>query len=317
MNENHHKVLIIGSGPAGLTAALYNGRANLEPVIFEGLQPGGQLTITTEVENYPGFEHGIQGPQLMDIMRAQAARFGAKSFYKEVTKVDFSKHPFVIESYDEVHTADAVIVSTGASAKLLGLESEKKFMGYGVSACATCDGFFFKNQKVLIVGGGDTAMEEATYLTKHAAEVVIVHRREEFRASKVMVDRVKKNPKIKILTNKIPVEILGTEEDGRKVMTGVKLKDTKTGAMSAEEANGLFIAIGHQPNTSLFKGILDMDENGYLLVKPGSTATNIPGVFAAGDVADSKYRQAITAAGTGCMAALDAERWLEANGLGH
>lgn len=317
MNGNHHKVLIIGSGPAGLTAALYNGRANLEPVIFEGLQPGGQLTITTEVENYPGFEHGIQGPQLMDIMRAQAARFGAKSFYKEVTKVDFSKHPFVIESYDEVHTADAVIVSTGASAKLLGLESERKFMGYGVSACATCDGFFFKNQKVLIVGGGDTAMEEATYLTKHAAEVVIVHRREEFRASKVMVDRVKKNPKIKILTNKIPVEVLGTEEDGRKVMTGVKLKDTKTGAMSVEEANGLFIAIGHQPNTSLFKGILDMDENGYLIVKPGSTATNIPGVFAAGDVADSKYRQAVTAAGTGCMAALDAERWLEANGLGH
>ncbi|GMU86010.1 MAG: thioredoxin reductase [Ignavibacteriales bacterium] len=317
MSENHHKVLIIGSGPAGLTAALYNGRANLSPVIFEGLQPGGQLTITTEVENYPGFEHGIQGPQLMDIMRAQAARFGAKSFYKEVTKVDFSKHPFVIESYDEVHTADAVIVSTGASARLLGLESEKKFMGYGVSACATCDGFFFKNQKVLIVGGGDTAMEEATYLTKHAAEVVLVHRREEFRASKVMVDRVKKNPKIRILTNKIPVEVLGTEEDSRKVMTGVKLKDSVTGEFSVEEASGLFVAIGHQPNTSLFKGVLDMDDNGYLKVKPGSTATNIPGVFAAGDVADSKYRQAVTAAGTGCMAALDAERWLEANGLGH
>lgn len=317
MSENHHKVLIIGSGPAGLTAALYNGRANLSPVIFEGLQPGGQLTITTEVENYPGFEHGIQGPQLMDIMRAQAARFGAKSFYKEVTKVDFSKHPFVIESYDEVHTADAVIVSTGASARLLGLESEKKFMGYGVSACATCDGFFFKNQKVLIVGGGDTAMEEATYLTKHAAEVVLVHRREEFRASKVMVDRVKKNPKIRILTNKIPVEVLGTEEDSRKVMTGVKLKDSVTGEFSIEEASGLFVAIGHQPNTSLFKGVLDMDDNGYLKVKPGSTATNIPGVFAAGDVADSKYRQAVTAAGTGCMAALDAERWLEANGLGH
>lgn len=317
MSENHHKVLIIGSGPAGLTAALYNGRANLSPVIFEGLQPGGQLTITTEVENYPGFEHGIQGPQLMDIMRAQAARFGAKSFYKEVTKVDFSRHPFVIESYDEVHTADAVIISTGASAKLLGLESEKKFMGYGVSACATCDGFFFKNQKVLIIGGGDTAMEEASYLTKHAAEVVLVHRRDEFRASKVMVDRVKKNPKIRIVTSKVPVEVLGTEENGRKVMTGVKLKDTKTGEITVEEANGLFIAIGHQPNTSLFKGVLDMDENGYLIVKPGSTATNIPGVFAAGDVADSKYRQAITAAGTGCMAALDAERWLEANGLGH
>lgn len=317
MSENHHKVLIIGSGPAGLTAALYNGRANLSPVIFEGLQPGGQLTITTEVENYPGFEHGIQGLQLMDIMRAQAARFGAKSFYKEVTKVDFSRHPFVIESYDEVHTADAVIISTGASAKLLGLESEKKFMGYGVSACATCDGFFFKNQKVLIIGGGDTAMEEASYLTKHAAEVVLVHRRDEFRASKVMVDRVKKNPKIRIVTSKVPVEVLGTEENGRKVMTGVKLKDTKTGEITVEEANGLFIAIGHQPNTSLFKGVLDMDENGYLIVKPGSTATNIPGVFAAGDVADSKYRQAITAAGTGCMAALDAERWLEANGLGH
>ncbi|MBV6511114.1 MAG: thioredoxin-disulfide reductase [Ignavibacteriales bacterium] len=317
MSENHHKVLIIGSGPAGLTAALYNGRANLSPVIFEGLQPGGQLTITTEVENYPGFEHGIQGPQLMDIMRAQAARFGAKSFYKEVTKVDFSRHPFVIESYDEVHTADAVIISTGASAKLLGLESEKKFMGYGVSACATCDGFFFKNQKVLIIGGGDTAMEEASYLTKHAAEVVLVHRRDEFRASKVMVDRVKKNPKIRIVTSKVPVEVLGSEENGRKVMTGVKLKDTKTGEITVEEANGLFIAIGHQPNTSLFKGVLDMDENGYLIVKPGSTATNIPGVFAAGDVADSKYRQAITAAGTGCMAALDAERWLEANGLGH
>jgi len=317
MSENHHKVLIIGSGPAGLTAALYNGRANLSPVIFEGLQPGGQLTITTEVENYPGFEHGIQGPQLMDIMRAQAARFGAKSFYKEVTKVDFSRHPFVIESYDEVHTADAVIISTGASAKLLGLESEKKFMGYGVSACAPCDGFFFKNQKVLIIGGGDTAMEEASYLTKHAAEVVLVHRRDEFRASKVMVDRVKKNPKIRIVTSKVPVEVLGTEENGRKVMTGVKLKDTKTGEITVEEANGLFIAIGHQPNTSLFKGVLDMDENGYLIVKPGSTATNIPGVFAAGDVADSKYRQAITAAGTGCMAALDAERWLEANGLGH
>ncbi|MCC6551158.1 MAG: thioredoxin-disulfide reductase [Ignavibacteriaceae bacterium] len=317
MNENHHKVLIIGSGPAGLTAALYNGRANLSPVIFEGLQPGGQLTITTEVENYPGFEHGIQGPQLMDIMRAQAARFGAKSFYKEVTRVDFTKHPFVIESYDEVHTADAVIISTGASAKLLGLESEKKYMGYGVSACATCDGFFFKNQKVLIVGGGDTAMEEANYLTKHAAEVVLIHRRDEFRASKVMVERVKNNPKIRLLTSKIPVEVLGKEENGRKVLTGLKLKDAKTGIITEEAADGLFIAIGHQPNTSLFKGVLDMDENGYLIVKPGSTATNIPGVFAAGDVADSKYRQAITAAGTGCMAALDAERWLEANGLGH
>lgn len=315
MNSNHHKVLIIGSGPAGLTAALYNARANLKPSIFEGLQPGGQLTITTEVENYPGFEHGIMGPQLMEIMRAQALRFGAQSFFKEITKVDFSKHPFVLESYDEVHTADAVIISTGASAKLLGLESEKKYMGFGVSACATCDGFFFRNQKVLIVGGGDTAMEEANYLTKHAAEVVLVHRRDEFRASKIMSDRVRNNPKVRFLLNKTVVEVLGTDENGKKTMTGVKLLDTVTGETMIEETNGLFIAIGHQPNTSLFKGMLDMDETGYLQVAAGSTATNIPGVFAAGDVADSKYRQAVTAAGTGCMAALDAERWLEANGF--
>lgn len=315
MNNNHHKVLIVGSGPAGLTAALYNARANLKPSIFEGLQPGGQLTITTEVENYPGFEHGIMGPQLMEIMRAQALRFGAQSFFKEITKVDFTQRPFVLESYDEVHTADAIIIATGASAKLLGLESEKKFMGFGVSACATCDGFFFRNQKVLIIGGGDTAMEEANYLTKHAAEVVLVHRRDEFRASKIMADRVKNNPKVRFLLNKTVEEVLGTEENGKKTMTGVKLKDTVTGETMVEETNGLFIAIGHQPNTSLFKGMLDMDETGYLKVAAGSTATNIPGVFAAGDVADSKYRQAVTAAGTGCMAALDAERWLEANGL--
>lgn len=312
MSENHHKVLIIGSGPAGLTAALYNGRANLSPVIFEGLQPGGQLTITTEVENYPGFEHGIQGPQLMDIMRAQAARFGAKSFYKEVTKVDFSRHPFVIESYDEVHTADAVIISTGASAKLLGLESEKKFMGYGVSACATCDGFFFKNQKVLIIGGGDTAMEEATYLTNHASEVTVVHRREGFRASNIMLNRAEKNPKIKFMLNKTIKEVVGVEQNGIKRMTGVVLEDTQNHSTEEFNADGLFIGIGHQPNTAIFKGLLDMDEVGYLKVKPGSTYTNIEGVFAAGDVSDSKYRQAVTAAGSGCMAAIDAEKWLEA-----
>ncbi len=310
-NSNHHKVIIIGSGPAGFTAALYTARANLKPVIFEGLQPGGQLTITTEIENYPGFEHGIQGPELMDIMRKQVHRFGAASLYQEVTSVDFSRRPFVIKSYDETFTADAVIVSTGASAKLIGLESEKKFMGYGVSACATCDGFFFRNQKILVVGGGDTAMEEANYLTKFASEVTIIHRREEFRASKIMLDRAKSNPKIKFMMNKVVKEVIGTEDDGKKTMTGVLLEDTKDHSTQIFEAQGLFIAIGHQPNTSLFKGILDMDETGYLILKQGSSYTNVEGVFAAGDVADHKYRQAITAAGSGCMAAIDAERWLE------
>lgn len=310
-NSNHHKVIIIGSGPAGFTAALYTARANLKPVIFEGLQPGGQLTITTEIENYPGFEHGIQGPELMDIMRKQVHRFGAASLYQEVTSVDFSRRPFVIKSYDETFTADAVIVSTGASAKLIGLESEKKFMGYGVSACATCDGFFFRNQKILVVGGGDTAMEEANYLTKFASEVTIIHRREEFRASKIMLDRAKSNPKIEFMMNKVVKEVIGTEDDGKKTMTGVLLEDTKDHSTQIFEAQGLFIAIGHQPNTSLFKGILDMDETGYLILKQGSSYTNVEGVFAAGDVADHKYRQAITAAGSGCMAAIDAERWLE------
>lgn len=310
-NENHHKIIVIGSGPAGFTAALYNARANLNPVIFEGMQPGGQLTITTEVENYPGYETGIMGPELMEVMRKQAHRFGAKSFYKEITQVDFSRRPFVLKSYDETYTADAVIVATGASAKLLEIESEKTFMGYGVSACATCDGFFFKNLKVLVVGGGDTAMEEANFLTKFASEVTIVHRREEFRASKIMYDRAKKNPKIKFLTNKVVKEVLGKEEDGKKVMTGVLLEDTKNRSTSELVVDGLFIGIGHKPNTELFNGVLDMDETGYLKVQEGSTYTNIPGVFAAGDVADKTYRQAITAAGSGCMAAIDAERWLE------
>lgn len=310
--KNHFKVAIIGSGPAGLTAAIYAARANLSPVVFEGLQPGGQLTITTEVENFPGFEHGIQGPELMEIMRKQAHRFGAQSIYKDITEVDFSKRPFKLKSYDEEYFADAVIISTGASARLLGIESEAKFMGYGVSACATCDGFFFKGLKVLVVGGGDTAMEEANFLTKFASEVTIVHRRDEFRASKIMLDRAKKNPKIKFLTNKVIKEVLGVEEGGKKRMTGVLLEDTKDHSVTQIEADGLFIAIGHKPNTELFKNYLEMDETGYLIVKPGSTYTNIEGVFAAGDVADKKYRQAITAAGTGCMAALDAERWLEA-----
>lgn len=315
MTNNRRKLIIIGSGPAGLTAALYSARANLKPLVFEGRQPGGQLTITTEVENYPGFEHGIQGPQLMDIMRKQAQRFGAECLFAEVTEVDFSKRPFKIKSYDDEYYADAIIIATGASAKLLGLESEAKYMGYGVSACATCDGFFFKDQRVIVVGGGDTAMEEATYLTKHAREVIIVHRRDEFRASKIMVERAKNNPKIKFELNQVIQEILGKEENGRKFVTGVILKNVKTGEVKEFPTDGVFIAIGHQPNTQLFKGILDMDETGYIKVKPGSTYTNIEGVFAAGDVADKHYRQAITAAGTGCMAALDAERWLASQGI--
>ncbi len=315
MSENHHKVAIIGSGPAGLTAAIYASRANLNPVIFEGMQPGGQLTITTEVENYPGFEDGIQGPELMDVMRKQAVRFGAKPFFKFVDNVDFSKRPFVIKVENETHTADAVIVATGASAKLLNIESEKKYMGYGVSACATCDGFFYRGLKVLVVGGGDTAMEEATYLTKFASEVSIIHRRDEFRASKIMIERAQKNPKIKFITNAVIKEIIGKEEGGKKFVTGAVLQNTKDGSTYNVEADGIFMAIGHQPNTKIFDGKLDMDETGYLKVKPGSTFTNVEGVFAAGDVSDKVYRQAITAAGSGCMAALDAQRWLEEHEL--
>lgn len=316
MSDNHHKVVIIGSGPAGLTAAIYAARANLDPVIFEGMQPGGQLTITTDVENYPGFDNGIQGPELMDIMRKQAVRFGTKTEFKEITEVDFSSRPFILKSNDESLTSDAVIISTGATAKLLGLESESNYMGYGVSACATCDGFFYKGLKVLVVGGGDTAMEEANYLTNFASEVIVVHRREGFRASKIMLDRAKKNPKITFALNRTIKEIVGgKDENGHKRVTGAILKNTIDGSTEEIKADGIFIAIGHQPNTSLFKNKLNMDETGYLQVKPGSTNTNIEGVFAAGDVADKTYRQAVTAAGTGCMAALDAQRWLEENEL--
>jgi thioredoxin reductase (NADPH) len=307
----HRKVIIIGSGPAGFTAALYAGRANLNPLVFEGIQPGGQLTITTEVENYPGFVNGIMGPELMESMRAQAQRFGATSVYKTVTKVDFSRRPFTLWAEEEQYTADAVIVATGASAKLLGIPSEKEYMGYGVSACATCDGFFFKNQEVIVVGGGDTAIEEATFLTKFASKVTIVHRRDQLRASKIMQDRAFRNPKISFLWDSVVEEIVGKTENGKKTVTGVRLKNVKTGALSEMNVDGVFIGIGHKPNTELFKGQLEMDEVGYLKLQGRSTRTNIPGVFAAGDVADSVYRQAVTAAGSGCAAAIDAERWLE------
>jgi len=293
MSENHHKVVIIGSGPAGLTAAIYVARANLNPVIYEGMQPGGQLTITTEVENYPGFENGIQGPELMDIMRKQACKFGAKCEFKEITEVDFSQHPFKLKAEDKEFTADSVIISTGASAKLLGIESESTYMGYGVSACATCDGFFYKGLKVLVVGGGDTAMEEAIYLTNFASEVILVHRRDGFRASQIMLDRAKKNPKIKFMTNRTIKEVLGeVNAMGHKKVTGAILENTLDESSEKIEADGIFMAIGHKPNTDIFGDQLDKDETGYLKVKAGSTYTNIEGVFAAGDVADKIYLRA-------------------------
>ncbi|HTY36668.1 MAG TPA: thioredoxin-disulfide reductase [Bacteroidota bacterium] len=312
--NNHHKVIIIGSGPAGLTAALYTARANLSPVVFEGIQPGGQLTITTEVENFPGFPEGIMGPALMDLFRQQAQKFGATSVYQEVTSVDFSSRPFKVVSDGTEYLADSIIISTGASAKLLGIPSEAEYMGYGVSACATCDGFFFKNQHVVVVGGGDTAIEEASFLTKFASKVTIVHRRDELRASKVMQKRAFDNPKIEFVWDSVVDEVLGKNEDGKKSITGVRLKNLKTGATSNFACDGLFLGIGHQPNTKLFQGTLDMDSVGYLITKPHSTAMNIPGVFAAGDVADPTYRQAVSAAGTGCMAAIDAERFLAHHG---
>jgi len=310
------KVVIIGSGPAGLTAALYTARANLEPLVYEGMQPGGQLTITTEVENFPGFENGIMGPELMEIMRKQAKRFGAELISKEIISVDFSKRPFkLVDSSKNEVFAESVIIATGAKARLLDLPSEKEYMGYGVSACATCDGFFYRGLKVLVVGGGDTAMEEANFLTKFASEVVIVHRRNEFRASKIMQDKVKANKKISFLLDSVIEEVIGETKDGKKYVTGAKIKNVKTGEISEVKCDGIFIAIGHEPNTSMFKDYIDLDQNGFIITKPKSTATNIPGVFACGDVQDNYYRQAISAAGTGCMAAIDAERFIDHNPL--
>lgn len=312
MEDNKiHNVIIIGSGPAGLTAALYTARANFSPIVFEGLQPGGQLTITTEVENYPGFENGIMGPELMDIMRKQAQRFGADCQFKIVDKVDFKSNPFKVFVGSDIYKTKSVIIATGASAKLLGLPSESKYMGYGVSACATCDGFFFKDQRIIVIGGGDTAMEEAIYLTKFGKEVVIVHRRDEFRASKIMVERAKKNPKIKFFTSTVLKEVLGKDENGKKTVTGALLRNVKTNEEFVHECEGIFLGIGHKPNTDIFKGIVDMEDTGYIITKKVNTETNISGVFACGDCQDHYYRQAVTAAGSGCMAAIDAEKYLE------
>jgi thioredoxin reductase (NADPH) len=307
MSDPHAKLVIIGTGPAGYTAAIYAGRAFLEPLVVEGIQPGGQLTITTEVENYPGFPEGVQGPQLMDLFRAQAARFQARFRSGTVDRVDLRKRPLSIWIDGVEQTADALIVATGASAKYLGLPSEKQLQGHGVSACATCDGFFYRGKEVVVIGGGDTAMEEATFLTRFATKVTIIHRRDKLRASKVMQRRALEHPKIQLLWDSTVDEVLGSRKEG---VTGVRVRDVKTGVTSVMACQGYFVAIGHQPNTAVFVGQLEMDETGYLKTAPGSTRTNVAGVFAAGDVADKTYRQAVSAAGTGCMAAIDAERYL-------
>jgi thioredoxin reductase (NADPH) len=308
MSETHAQVAIVGTGPAGYTAAVYTGRAELSPMVFEGLQPGGQLTTTTDVENFPGFPEGVMGPEMMELFRKQAARFGASFVSGQVDRVDFSKRPFTLWCNNEEYTADAVIISTGASAKYLGLESEQKLLGYGVSACATCDGFFYRGKEVVVIGGGDSAMEEATFLTRFATKVTIMHRRDEFRASKIMQKRALENPKIEVAWSTLVTEVLGDPKDGG--VTGVKTKNVKTGEEGEVPCHGFFLAIGHEPNSKPFVDWLDLDESGYIKVRQGSTYTSVDGVFACGDVIDHTYRQAITAAGSGCMAAIDAERWL-------
>ena len=311
--EAIQNIIIIGSGPAGPTAAIYAARANLSPILISGPQPGGQLTITTEVENFPGFSSGIMGPKLMDEMKQQAKKFGTQFIESQVSKVDLSKSPYTIYTdslkFRELKT-HTIIISSGATAKLLGLESEARYMGHGISACATCDGFFFKKKELIVVGGGDSAMEEANFLTKFASKVTVIHRRDQFRCSKIMLERAQKNPKIEFITNVKIEEFIGNGKE----LTGVLLKD-KEGKIKEFPCQGAFIAIGHQPNSDLFKGQLELDEVGYIITKKHSSETNLPGVFACGDVQDSVYRQAITAAGTGCMAAIDAERYLEGLGI--
>ena len=311
---SHHHVVIIGSGPAGLTAAIYTARANLAPLVIEGEpsstsdQPGGQLMLTTEVENFPGFPEGIMGPELMMRMREQASRFGAQFLTEKVTAIDFHERPFKVWVRDTQYTADAVIVSTGAQSLMLGLEAESRLLGHGLSTCATCDGFFFRGQEIAVVGGGDSAIEEASFLTKFASKVSLIVRRDELRASKIMQERAQSNPKIEIVWNTVVDDLLGTDK-----LEGAVVRDVKSGEVRTLPVTGLFVAIGHRPNTDLFKGVLAMEDNGYLITQAGSSYTNIDGVFACGDVQDHTYRQAITAAGSGCMAAIDTERWLEAH----
>jgi len=309
MTNLHTKVLILGSGPAGLTAAIYAARANLSPILVAGMQPGGQMTITTDVENYPGFAKTIQGPWLMEQMQAQAEHVGARFMQDTIVSADLSRRPFVLTADSgDTYTADSLIVATGAQARWLGLDSEKKFQGFGVSACATCDGFFFKGKTVAVIGGGNTAVEESLFLAQMADKVTLIHRRDSLRAEKILQDRMRNHPKIEVLWNHAVEEIVGS--DNPPSVTGLKLKNTKTGAPGNLAIDGLFIAIGHTPNAELFKGQLDLDAEGYIVTRPGSTETNIPGVFAAGDVQDKIFRQAVTAAGTGCMSALEADKFL-------
>ena len=310
MSQTHHtKVLILGSGAAGCTAAIYAARANLKPIMVHGMQPGGQLTITTDVENFPGFEHAIQGPWLMEQMEKQAAHVGTQIVHDTIIAVDFTKRPFTCKGDSgDIYTGDTLVIATGATARWLDTPSEKKFRGFGISACATCDGFFFKNKEVIVVGGGNSAVEEALYLTNHCSKVTLVHRRDTLRAEKIAQDRLFSNPKVSVIWDSVVEEFVGT--DNPPTLTSVKLKNIKTGAITDFKTDGAFIAIGHVPNTEIFTGMLDMDEDKYLKTTPGSTKTNIPGVFAAGDVQDKIFRQAVTAAGTGCMAALEAERFI-------